>query len=227
MQIQEFEYSVDLLRAVIWQYDDATALQSLLAAKQNWYIANQTAFWQDWYRDVFNLQTANDFGLSVWSILLGIPLFIQPFPDDPDKLIFGFDGDGSDGCCQNFDNGTFANPVNGIELSTEQKRLVLKLRYFQLVTRTDVIDVNRFMAFAFADLGPFYMLDGLDMSIVYVALFAIDPQLLNVLLTYDILPRSTGVLLRFVDGTRDTFGFDGDGSLGSYQNFDNGTFLDG
>ena len=74
--IQLFDFSVDLLRAILWQYNDATRLQSLLQQKQDWYNEQQTEFWSSWYRDVFNLDTANDFGLAVWSIILEVPLTI-------------------------------------------------------------------------------------------------------------------------------------------------------
>ena len=72
--IQEFDFSVDLLQAILWQYNNATSLQSLLNSEQAWVIENQTEFWENWLRDVFDLRTANEFGLSVWSIILGIPL---------------------------------------------------------------------------------------------------------------------------------------------------------
>ena len=68
--IQEFDFSVDLLRALLWQYEDATGLQALLRQKSEWYTVNQTAFWSNWERDVFDLTTANDFGCAVWGIIL-------------------------------------------------------------------------------------------------------------------------------------------------------------
>jgi len=218
MNIEKFDYSVNILRNLIWEYDDAPAMLSLLTAKQNWLITNQTQFWESWYTDVFNLQTANDFGLAVWSIILGLPLFIAPNPEPDDKPIWGFDDIGY----QNYDNGTFANPSGGIVLTLEEKRLVLKLRYFQLITRGAIPEINEFLAFAFIDLGSIYALDGLDMTMVYVYLFSPSQDLLAALITYDLLPRPAGVLLHYIDATRETFGFDDS----FYQNFDNGSFLE-
>ena len=34
MNIQEFDFSVDILQALLWQYNDATKLQALLQKKQ-------------------------------------------------------------------------------------------------------------------------------------------------------------------------------------------------
>jgi hypothetical protein len=217
MRIQQFDFSIDVLKPLLWKDNKASKREYLLGQKQEWININHTQFWGDWYRDVFNLQTANDFGLVVWSIILNLPLFIEVFPDPEGKPIWGFDE-----YHENFDNGNFTNIGGGPVLSTDQKRLVLKLRYFDLTTRDDTRNVNAFLKFAFADLGDVWRLDGLDMSVVYVFSFAPDPVLLSVLQDYDILPRTAGVLVRYVDLTRDTFGF------GEYnQNFDNGTFIDG
>lgn len=91
-RIQDFNFSVDLLRAVLWQYDTAPNLQSLLTAKQRWYLERHTTFWSDWVRDVFDLRTANDFGLSVWAVILGIPLEVNVGGPNPNKPTFGFGG---------------------------------------------------------------------------------------------------------------------------------------
>ncbi len=216
MQIQSFDYSVDLLQAILWQYNDAAKIQSLLTQKQDWYNANQTDFWSQWYTNVFNLQTANDFGLSVWSQILNLPLFINNNPDPPGKPIWGF---GSYN--KNFTRGNFSNANQNISLTTAEKRIVLRLRYFQLITRGAAPEVNAFLAIVFAPLGQVYMLDGLNMTITYIFSFTPSENLLTVLKDYDILPQPAGVGIRYIDATRITFGFD------AYnENFDNGTLLD-
>lgn len=216
MRIQEFNYTIDVLQAALWQHDVAPNILQLLQNKQNFINKNHTQFWQNWYTNVFNLDTANSFGLAVWSIILQLPLFIQVGPDN-DKDIWGFDD-----YDQNFDNGNFIGDSSGIILTPEQRRLVLKLRYFQLTTRADTPEINKFLAVLFADYGPFYALDGLDMTMTYVYLFPIDSKLLQALKEYDLLPPPATVGIKIIDGLRETWGFD------QYnQNFDNGTFFDG
>lgn len=90
MKVQTFDYSVDLLQGVIWQYDEATHLLSLINQKQIWYNTNQTKFWTDWYNNVFNLLTANTFGLSVWSYILNVPLYLLNEVESSSKPIWGF-----------------------------------------------------------------------------------------------------------------------------------------
>lgn len=71
---QLFDFSVDVMQALLWQYDTADALPAIIASKQKWYTDNQQFFWENWFINVFDLRTANDFGCSVWAIILGIPL---------------------------------------------------------------------------------------------------------------------------------------------------------
>lgn len=214
MRIQEFDYSVNLLQAILWQYNDALRLQALLEQKQEWYDENQRDFWQNWYRDVFDLRTANDFGLTVWAIILNIPLTITS-GDDPDIERFGF------GAFRlNFTRGNFAPSGSGVRLTTEQRRLVLRLRYFQLVSRGAIPEINQFLRSIFGELGNVYVLDGLDMTMTYVFTFAPPKNLFFVLRNFDVLPRPAGVGVNFVITTRLVFGF------GPFRaNFNRGNFI--
>jgi len=216
VKIQEFDFSVDLLQNLLWQYNQAQSLETLVTEKQAWYIANHTTFWSDWERDVFDLQTANDFGLSVWAIILNVPLVVTPDPD-PNKDPFGFATDD-----MNFGNGNFAQNGGSFHLTTEQKRLVLRLRYFQLVTRGAVPEVNEFLARVFGP-GVAYVTDSLTMHARYV--FTVPPSsaLELVLTAYDLLPRPAGVGADYVIiGDADGWGF------GRYhENFNNGNFYHG
>ena len=95
MNIQEFDYNVDILAVILWQYNEANNLLSLLNDKQGWYASYQTEFWQNWYSNIFNLAANNPnmslFGLAVWSIILDTPLFV-PIVPVMDTNIWGFNG---------------------------------------------------------------------------------------------------------------------------------------
>lgn len=217
-QTQEFDYSVNILRALLWQDNTAVNITAILTDKQDWYNLNQQQFWEDWFTNVFNLQTANDFGLAVWSIILDLPLFIKLPNGTPP--IFGFNGSTTGRF--NFNNGVFATDQEGYILTTEQKRLVLKLRYFCLVTNGAIPEINNFVQFAFKDLGLVYCLNNSYETMTYVFMFAIDPALLAVLVEFDLLPRPATVNLKYYDGTKPIFGFNG--STTGRFNFNNGVF---
>lgn len=71
--ILKYDPSVNLEKHIFWQYNNDPAVLSLVAAKQNWFNKNQTELWTNWVKDVLNIKTANDYGLSIWGALLQIP----------------------------------------------------------------------------------------------------------------------------------------------------------
>jgi len=210
-RVQRFDYSVDLLRAILWQYNDAARLQSILAQKSDWYAERNAGFWEDWQRDVFNLLTANDFGLSVWGIILNIPL-AYGLPGSGARPVFGF-GDFN----RNFFDGTFGRDASGVAgLTTEQKRMVLRLRYYQLISDGSVPHINFVLKSVF---GQGYVLDGYDMTASYIFDTALPSSVLVLLDKFDLLPRPAGVEIDILVDPADVFGFDP-----HYLNFGNGGF---
>lgn len=210
-RIQELDFSVDLLQALLWQYTDAERLQSLLTQKSAWYLENQTSFWSNWIDDVFNLQTANDFGLVVWGIILDIPLSVG-LSGTGARPVFGF-GDYN----LNFENSNFGRDSSGVAgLTTEGKRTLLRLRYFQLISDGSVPYTNFVLQQVF---GQGYVIDHLDMTATYVFSTALSAQMMLILETFDLLPRPAGVKIDIVVDPAAVFGFDP-----YYQNFENGGF---
>lgn len=203
--IQMFDLSVNLLQAILWQYNDAENLQALLVAKQAWYNSNQQAFWQGWIANVFNLDTADEFGLGVWSIILGLPNFINQSSPGPEIPVFGFDGSGG----VNFDNGILALPNGGsVVLSIVTQRLVLQFRYFQLCSSGTVPEINRFLAYLFGGPNKAWLIDQQNMSQTYIFNFPVSWELAYVFNNLDILPRPAGVGSAWLDATLEYFGFD-------------------
>lgn len=72
-------YDGTITRALRWQQNKAPRITSLLNQKQAWYDRYNTQFWQNWETSVFDLRTANPFGLVVWCIILGLPLSLFNF----------------------------------------------------------------------------------------------------------------------------------------------------
>jgi hypothetical protein len=214
MKIQQFDYSADLTESILWQYNKAVNIQKLIDYQQDFFNKNHVQFWQDWYTNVFNLQTANDFGLYVWSILLQLPIQLSPTPP------VGQDVWGFGQFRKNFNHGNFAVTSDPYNLSTEEKRLVLKLRYFQLVTNGAVTPVNKFLNFAFQDFGECYIIDNLDMTITVIFGFIPRTELLDFIKRYDLIPRCDAVGIKYRYKYQDIWGF------GQFRkNFNNGNFI--
>ncbi len=72
-------YDPTITRALKWQHNKAPKITSLINQKQGWYDRYNTQFWSQWEETVFDLRTANPFGLVVWCIILGLPLDVFDF----------------------------------------------------------------------------------------------------------------------------------------------------
>lgn len=213
--VQDFDSSVNLLQAILWQYEDAEKLLSIARAKQAWIENNQTEFWSSWYRDVFNIETANAFGLSVWGRILNIKMQVIEAPQ-PSKVPFGFGSFNA-----NFNNGNFGVLSDqSIGLTLEQQRTIVRMRYFQLTSRCTTPEINEFLKGLFGDQGTVYVIDSYDMSFVtFLFTFTPDSHLQFILENYDLLPRPAAVGAQWVVQREPAFGF------GPYNlNFTNGQF---
>ena len=197
MNIESTDYDIDLFAVLLWQYQDATNLQALINNKSIWLATYGTNFWNDWYLNVFNLATANLFGLTVWSIILNLPLFVPISEPDPSAPVWGFNyyviSPTLDNSNQNFGFGNLAGSLVVPTLTEDEQRTALQLKYYQLISRGAVTEVNQFLNYIFGSSGGAWMIDNLDMTIEYVFNFPINPVLLGVIKGYELLPKPAGV----------------------------------
>lgn len=217
-RIQEIESAANILRPILWQYESAEKLVNLALRKQESFNKLHTAFWRDWYRDVFNIDTANDFGIEVWARILGVQLGYTIAPQ-LDKIGFGF----------GLNRKNFSAPSNfGVRsegfqnLSTSQKRMLLKMRYVQLTHRPSVPIINEALNRIFNDGRgtTVYVYDNYQMEFAaYV--FSQEParEVKELLEQFDLLPRPSTLKMAWVVERRKSFGF------GQHRyNFNNGNF---
>jgi hypothetical protein len=187
--IQDIDTNANLLRAILWQYEGAPKLRQIVDAEQAYFDGAQVQFWSDWLRDVFDFNTANDFGLAVWARILDINLGVDA-PASGDEAKFGFGTNN-----ENFGAGNFGRAKAGdIGLTTAQKRLVIRLRYAQITKRPTLSNINETLSTVFADFGGVaYAVDNRDMTIEYLFAFTLPSSLKLVLEQYDLLLRPAGV----------------------------------
>lgn len=211
--IQQFNYAVNILQTLLWQYQNAPNIKALLEDKQDWYNTKQSQFWVDFYNDIFNLKTANDFGLAVWAIILGAPI-VYNLPGAGTKA-WGFEE-----FRFNFNNGNFSNNSGVVfALSSESARAVLRLRYYQLTGECTVPALNRMLADVFEGYGTAYVLDGLNMTQAYIFNFQLSQDLQFAFTNFDVLPRPAGVGSSYKVVIPPIWGFNSDA-----VNFDHGNF---
>lgn len=215
---QELDFNVNLLRSILWQYENADKLKALVLGQQEWINENHTEFWNNWIRDVFNLKTANAFGLAVWARILNVSLTIDREQNIDDVFGFGIEH-------ENFNNGGFGVAAGAIDnVSVEQARKILLARYFTLTYAPTAPNINMILEVIFGE-GAVYVVDSLDMRYEYR--FNSDPDYgtRELIKNVDFLPRPAAVSASYttipVAGSGFGFGF-GENNL----NFENGGFTE-
>lgn len=210
---------INLLSALDWQRSAADIAKQFIENEQRWMEENHCKFWTDWQRDVFNLATANDFGLAVWSIILDEDVFgfQAASPDDYPNWGFGIDD-------ENFYNGSFASE-NAItyEFTTSQKRILLQLKAFKVLAMSGpIIQTNTAMENIFGK-GVILAFDNFDMSYVYQLSDTTISGFISEINKRDLFPRPIGIKIsgiRLVETV--TWGF-----AELDENFNNGNFYGG
>lgn len=184
-------YSADLMCAILWQYEKADKLKQIAANQESAHNRIVNEFWTNWHRDVFNIDTANEFGLSIWARILDVNLSVD-FEPQLEKTAFGFGPNR-----RNFAvPSNFGSRAGGrVGLTLEQARLLIRARYFSLTERPTVTNINRFLQrYFWRGESKVYVQDPLDMSFVlYTFNYTPGGELAFLLDNTDILPRPSGV----------------------------------
>ena len=212
---ESLDLNVNLLRSILWQYENADKLKELVLGQQEWINENHTDFWNNWIRDVFNLKTANAFGLAVWARILNVSLTIEREENLEDVFGFGVEH-------ANFNNGGFGTAAGAIDnVSVEQARKMLLARYFTLTYAPTVPNINMVLEVLFGE-GAAYVVDSLDMRYsTYTFNGEPDYRTRELLKNVDFLPRPAAVGVDFTILPDDAFGF-GE----HHENFENGGFTE-
>lgn len=121
MKTANYNFDIDLSKVILWQYDDAEKLKSLVNNEQQFMDTAVTQFWEDFNYNVFNLATCNTFGLELWGKLLGVA---RP---------------------------TYLDEGVVVEYSDEQYRLVLQARIYLLTFDGSGAALNQFFKMLFPE----------------------------------------------------------------------------
>ncbi len=188
---RELDLNVNLLRSILWQYENADKLKALVTGQQEWINENHTKFWSDWIRDVFNLKTANAFGLAVWVRILNVPLTIEREENLDDVFGFGVEH-------ENFNNGGFGTLAGATDnVSVEQARKIMLARYLTLTYAPTVPNINMILEALFGE-GEAYVIDSLDMRCEYMFSSEPDYKTRDLIKNVDfLLPRPSAVGVDF------------------------------
>jgi len=168
MTMTPFDGSIQ--QALKWSQNKAPGISSIIERKAEWYQNNHDQFWSGWQSAVFDIRTANPFGLMVWCIILGVPS--APFGLYPAANGWGFGPlrenfihkagsppiPGSSN--PNLTGGNFYGGGNKEILNMDEVRRALQTRYIALVSNGGVKFINRMLRYIWNGDQPWDMQGG-------------------------------------------------------------------
>jgi Protein of unknown function (DUF2612) len=148
-------FNGDMKQALKWMHNNAPNIQLMVDKKSDWYSQYHTTFWSDWEKNVFNLQTANTFGLMIWCIILNVPasLFgLYPlnvsWAYGPNRENFIESGMNSP-VNPNTVGGNFYGGGDSTIINLTEVRWALQLRYVALVADGRLSFINEMLKYIF------------------------------------------------------------------------------
>lgn len=186
--IYDLDINTDILENITCQYDQSPALSTLIAGEQKFFNTNVRDFWNSWKDIVFNLNTANRFGLLIWAVILGCTEYVEMTQKLLTGKSFGFSEHH-----KNFFQSNFALNSIIINLSTTALRKLLKAQMLNFNSNASIADINRVLTILFPNNYAYVSCDIENNTITYHFPIALDESELGLVLFTNILPVPVGV----------------------------------
>ena len=144
-------FNGDMEQSIKWLQQKAPKLLSLIDQKKTWYNQYHSQFWSQWETNVFDIKTANNFGLMIWCIILGVNA--GDLGLYPNNASFAFGEERANFVdpsvpSQNI-GGNFYGAGASVVGSLDEIRKVLQLRYVALVSRGNIAFINKMLRYIF------------------------------------------------------------------------------
>lgn len=189
-------------KTLMSQYANSPRIVSLISGL--WDSLDSTRMTDDFYRMVFNLHTAEGYGLDIWGRIVGVGREINA--PDPEGEYFGFD----EGFYPFNERPFYAGSagLNSWALTDGAYRELIFMKAISNIVYATAPNINQLLQYAFS--GHSYFLIHNNMTASYVFELYLSPFERHIVYNTDILPRPCGVLVDYIelDPSR-TFGFFG------------------
>lgn len=209
----------DVERTLLSQYANSPTITTLIEAINQ--HLDPTANFDEFYRLVWNIDTAVGYGLDVWGRIVGVGRTISA-PADTAHLGFA---EGEDPDYTPFDEAPFygGDPfTENYRLEDDAYRTLILIKAASNISGSTAPAINALLQQLFAARGKAYVTSLGDMRMRYTFEFFLRPYERAILSTEGVLPQPAGVEIEIVEISTDkTFGFV---EAGDAAPFDEGTF---
>lgn len=207
-------------RTVISQYANSPTLNALIS-NMNEYIDPRVNM-QNFYDFVWNVDTAQGFGLDIWGKIVGVSRLLK-IPAN--TKTFGFNNADFPPDWAPFNQGTFytgANTGTAFILPDDVYRTLILTKALSNIVATTAASMNQLLRNLFPGRGVAYVIDNGGMSMTFYFEFDITTAEYAILTQSGALPHPAGVRFNVIVLPAGLFGFQEMG--GPTEPFDQGTF---
>ena len=193
---------------VLSQYNQSPSIQSLLYAINQW--IDPTADLNNFYKFIWNVDTAQGYGLDVWGRIVAVGRVLRVQTGDP---YWGFDEatilsawpfntSGIDPIGPQKGGIFYQNePLTGnYALSDDAYRTLILAKALFNITNGSIPAMNQILINLFADQGRAFIVDNLDMSMTYHFEFTPSPVDAAIISQSGVMPKPTGVSVAYFFG---------------------------
>lgn len=176
-------------QTVLSQYANSQRMLTILEGwNQSLDPANLINFW---YQQVWNLSTAQGYGLDVWGRIVGVSRVLKI----SSGKYFGF-SEANDLTEEGFNSAPFysgSSVTSNFRLSDEGFRQLIYAKALANITDGSILSINAILMTLFAGQGDAYVQDNGNMTMTYVFKFVPTDVQVSIIQNSGVLPRPTGV----------------------------------
>lgn len=178
----------DPARTVISQYANSPTLLQLI--DNFWGYVDQSANLDAFFDLVWNVDTAQGWGLDVWGRIVGVSRVLQVAVGE----YFGFEEAGAGANPWNSAPFYSGSPTTGNYALTDQAfRVLILAKALANISDGSIPGINQILLNLFPGRGNCYVTDGLDKTMTYTFEFVLSPVEFAIVATSGVLPRPSGI----------------------------------
>lgn len=211
---------IDVEQTIISQYANSPSLVQLVQ-NMNEYLDPRRDF-DAFFNMVWNVDTAEGFGLDIWGRIVGVGRLLKIPSNDP---IVGFDNADVPPDWQPMSQGRFATEneaTTNYPLPDDAYRVLILTKALANITATTAPAMNRLLRNMFPGSGRCFVRDGRNMTMQYVFNFNLTSVQYAILTQSGVLPHPAGVGYSVVVVGAGIIGFNGQGPAA--RTFNQGIF---
>lgn len=180
-------------QTLLSQYANAPRIQTLIAGWNQ--MLDPASLIAQWYQLVWNLQTAQGYGLDVWGRIVGVPRVLSlsaqsylGFFESSDLTQEGF------GQVPWYSGG---DATNNYRLADDGYRQLIYAKALANITDCSVLSLNAILRTLFAGQGDAWVEDNTNMSMTYAFGFVPTDVQVSIIENAGVLPRPAGVAVSY------------------------------